>query len=180
MIPELHSQGISIVPAGPGAHVPVAERYIQTIKGRVRSFEHSLPYVMTRTILIFCVLFCASAMNLVIPTDRMLQVSPQEQFTGRRLNIATDLRFGFGDYVQATVANTDNTMKTRTEGCIALLSTGSSSGSVRMLHLATDRVYRLFLWLISSLPIFLHKHPAKATLEVHWTPAQELPTPLFL
>ena len=140
MIPELHSQGISIVPAGPGAHVPVAERYIQTIKGRVRSFEHSLPYVMTRTILIFCVLFCASAMNLVIPTDRMLQVSPQEQFTGRRLNMATDLRFGFGDYVQATVANTDNTMKTRTEGCIALLSTGSSSGSVRMLHLATDRV----------------------------------------
>ena len=95
---------------------------------------------MTRTILIFCVLFCASAMNLVIPTDRMLQVSPQEQFTGRRLNMATDLRFGFGDYVQATVANTDNTMKTRTEGCIALLSTGSSSGSVRMLHLATDRV----------------------------------------
>jgi len=49
MIPELHSQGISIIKAGPGAHVPAAERYIQTIKGRVRSFEHSLLYVMTRT-----------------------------------------------------------------------------------------------------------------------------------
>ena len=79
-------------------------------------------------------------MNLVIPTDRMLQVSSQEQFTGRRLNTATDLRLSFGDYVQATVANTDITLKIRTEGCIALLSTGSSSGSVRMLHLATDRV----------------------------------------
>ena len=140
MIPELQSQGITIVPAGPGAHVPVAERYIQTIKGRVRSFEHSLPYVMSRTILIYCVLFCANAMNLIIPTTQALQVSPQEQFTGRRLSMATDLRFGFGDYVQATVATTDNSMKTRTEGCIALLSTGSSSGSVRMLHLATDRV----------------------------------------
>jgi len=129
MIPELHSQGISIIPAGSGAHVPVAERYIQTIKGRVRSFEHSFPYVMTRTLLIYCVLFCASAMN-----------PPTVCFTGRRLNMATDLHFGFGDYVQATFATTDNTMKTRTEGCIALLYTCSSSGNVRMLHLATDRV----------------------------------------
>lgn len=128
MIPELHSHGITVVSAGPGAHVPVAERYIQTIKGQVRSFEYSLSYVMTRTILFFYALFCTAAMNQVIPTNHDLRVSPHEQFTGRKLNMATDLRFGFGDYVQATVTNTDNTMKTRTEGCIALLSTGSSKG----------------------------------------------------
>jgi len=52
----------------------------------------------------------------------------------------TDLRFGFGDNVQATVATTDNSLKTRTEGCIALLSTGNPTGSVLMLHLATNRV----------------------------------------
>ena len=43
----------------------------------------------------------------------------------------TDLRFGFGDYVQATVATTDNSLKTRTE---------NPTGSVLMLHLATNRV----------------------------------------
>lgn len=52
----------------------------------------------------------------------------------------TDLRFGFGDYVQATVAKTDNSLKTRTEGCIALLSTWNPTGSVLMLHLVTNRV----------------------------------------
>ena len=36
-------------------------------------------------------------------------MSPLEQFSGRKLCMKTDLRFGFGDYVQATVTMTDNT-----------------------------------------------------------------------
>ena len=42
--------------------------------------------------------------------------------------------------MQATAAETDNSMKSRTEGCIALLSTGSTTGSVRLLHLASNRI----------------------------------------
>ena len=93
------------------------ERSIQEIKGFARSFENSLPYVMSRAILTFCVLYCVSTMNLMIPTNGTLQVSPMEQFTGRKL----DLSFGFGDYVQVTVPNTNNTLLARTVGCIALL-----------------------------------------------------------
>jgi hypothetical protein len=73
------------------------ERSIQEIKGFARSFENSLPYVMSRTILTFCVLYCVSTMNLMIPTNGTLQVSPMEQFTGRKLDMKRDLSFGFGD-----------------------------------------------------------------------------------
>ena len=122
LTPHLNSRVITVEPAAPGAHVPRAERSIQEIKGFARSFENSLPYVMSRTILTFCVLYCVSTMNLMIPTNGTLQVSPMEQFTGRKLDMKRDLSFGFGDYVQATVPNTNNTLQARTEGCIALLS----------------------------------------------------------
>ena len=42
LIPALQLQGIVVATAGPGAHVPVAERYIQTIKSYVRCYEHAL------------------------------------------------------------------------------------------------------------------------------------------
>jgi Reverse transcriptase (RNA-dependent DNA polymerase) len=69
-----------------------------------------------------------------------LQVSPMEQFTGRKLDMKRDLSFGFGDYVQATVPNTNNTLQARTEGCIALLSKGNLTGSVYMYNIGTGSV----------------------------------------
>ena len=48
MAMELAGLGIVVDVAGPGQHVPVVERKIQTIKERVRAHENSLPYVMTR------------------------------------------------------------------------------------------------------------------------------------
>ena len=140
LTPHLNSRGIIVEPAAPGAHVPRAERSIQEIKGFARSFENSLPYVMSRTILTFCVLYCVSTMNLMIPTNGTLQVSPMEQFTGRKLDMKRDLSFGFGDYVQATVPNTNNTLQARTEGCIALLSKGNLTGSVYMYNIGTGSV----------------------------------------
>ena len=137
---HLNHRGITVDPAGPGSHVKKIERCIQTIKGHVRSFENSLPYVMNKSILMFCVLFCVSTMNLMITTSSELRVSPMEQFSGRKVDMKRDLRFGFGDYVQATVPNTNNSMGPRTEGCIALLSRGNLLGSVYMYHIGTSSI----------------------------------------
>jgi hypothetical protein len=46
MSEELSGLGIVLDIAGPGQHVPVVERKIQTIKERVRAHENSLPYVI--------------------------------------------------------------------------------------------------------------------------------------
>ena len=48
-------------------------------------------------------------------TSRM---SPIEQFTGMKIDAARDLRVQFGDYVQATVRDTDNSMRSRTLGVL--------------------------------------------------------------
>ena len=51
-----------------------------------------------------------------------------------------DLRVSFSDYVQATEPATDNSMRPRTQGCIALLPVGNSTGSVKMLCLGTNTI----------------------------------------
>ena len=43
-----------------------------------------MPFIMNKAILMFCVLFCASSMNLKIPTNSDLCVSLMEQFSGRK------------------------------------------------------------------------------------------------
>ena len=140
MIPELNALGIPVATSGPGQHVPVAERLIQTVKQRVRCHEHGLPYVMCRVLLIYCVLFCVHCINLQPSATAVDRISPQEQFSGIKLDAKRDLRVGFGDYVEATVPNTDNTMTARTEGCIAMLPTGNPTGSVHMWTLQTKAV----------------------------------------
>ena len=140
MAGELNSIGVIVEVAGPGQHVPVVERMIQTVKKRVRTLEHSLPFVMTRLLIIMCVLFCVSRINMQASSASTDRTSPLEQFTGRKLDAKIDLRIQFGDYLQATVPATDNSMATRTQGCIAMLPTGNLTGSVKMWCLNTNAV----------------------------------------
>ena len=140
IVNELSHLGIVVDIAGPGQHVPVVERRIQTVKQRVRAYENSLPFVMTRILLLHCVLFTVSRLNMVPGRMSGSSLCPLEILTGRKLDTARDLRIGFGDYVQATVADTTNSLTARTHGCIALLPTGNLTGSVKFLSLATNKV----------------------------------------
>ena len=140
MASTLAEKGIVVDVAGPGQHVPVVERAIETVKERVRSHVTSLPFTLTKLLLTYLVLFCVSRLNLLPSSNSLDKVSPHEQFTGLKLDYARDLRCGYGDYVQATVPNTDNSMSPRTMGCITLLPTGNTTGSVKMWCLATQTV----------------------------------------
>lgn len=131
------TEGVTVIPAGPGEHVPVVERMIQTVKGRVRAHENTLPYVMPKHIIIGCVLAMVRNINLQPNIQSLDGVSPLEQYTGIKLDAKRDLRCGCGDYVQARVPVTDNTMKSRTDGCITLYPSGNTTGSVVMLKLST-------------------------------------------
>ena len=121
---------IDIDLAGPGKHVPRAERRIRTIKERVRVHEYHLPFVMTT--LTYCVYFCVSRLNLLTTSSTTSGLSATERFIGRKINASRDLRTAFGDYVQATEKSTDNSIRQRTAGCIALLPTGNLMGSVKV------------------------------------------------
>jgi hypothetical protein len=132
MAPTLNSKGIVVDTSGPGQHVPVVERKMQTIKQRVRCYENSLPCLMTKLLLIMCVIFCVSRINMQQSRTSHNRISPLEQFSGRKLDASRDLRINFGDYVHATVPDRDSTMKARTQGGVALLNAGNSTGSVTM------------------------------------------------
>jgi hypothetical protein len=87
-----------------------------------------------------CVYFCASKIDIHPSTIMSESIAHYEQFTERKLNAKTDLRINSGDYVQATEASTDNTMTTRTRGCIAGFPTGSTTGSVKILCLSSNKI----------------------------------------
>ena len=137
---ELGKLGVTVDVAGPGQHVAVVERKIQSVKAKVRMYDSGLPFVMCKTLLIYCVFFCVSRINLHPSRTATDATSSMEQFTGRKLDAKLDLRVNFGEYVQATVAETDNSMKARTQGCIACLPTGSLTGSVKMFCLGSKRI----------------------------------------
>ena len=140
MIPELNGLGIPVSPSGPGQHVSPVERLNQEFKKRVRSHEHGLPFVMCKVVLIYCILFCMRCINLKPSSTSIDRISPMEQFSGLKLDVSRDLRVGFGDYLEATVPNTNNTMAARTEGGLALLPTGNLQGSVHVWTLGTKQV----------------------------------------
>ena len=134
---DLERRGHVFAPAGPGQHVPVVERMIQTVKKSVRAHVHDLPFVMSRIILKYCVIFCVSRINMLSSGSGSDGISPLEQFSGRKLDAKVDLRVSFGDYVQATSPTKDNSMGPNTHGCIALLPAGNLTGTVRMWCLGT-------------------------------------------
>ena len=155
---DLGALGVELHLAGPGQHVPTVERTIRTVKERVRTLVHELPYVMDELIMRYCVLFSVSRLNLVPSTVNMTECSPTEMYSGRKLDAKRDLRVQFGDYVQATVADPDNSMNARTEGCIALLPVGNLTGSVRMLCLRSGKVVTRDQFTVLPLPTMLVDH----------------------
>jgi hypothetical protein len=113
---------------------------IRLLKERVRGYMHSLCFVMNRQILVGCVMFCVSRINLQPSSTSTDRTSPREQFSGIKLNFDLDLRVEFGDLCQCTVPMPDGSMAARTQGMIALLPTGNSTGSVKMLVIATGKI----------------------------------------
>ena len=109
-------------------------------------------------LLTMCVLFCVSRLNMQSSCVSVDRTSPLEQFTGRKIDAARDLRVQFGDYVQATASNTDNTMRSRTQGCIALLPTGNLTGSVKMWCLATNATVTRDQFKILPMPDLIVTH----------------------
>ena len=67
------------------------------------------------------VLFCVSRLNFQTSGTGYRDESPRVAFSGRQVNQLLDFRVAFGDYLQCTVPNTDNTIDARTEDGIAMM-----------------------------------------------------------
>jgi hypothetical protein len=121
-------------------HVGDIERYIRTVKERMRSTYNTLPFthVPPRVVIELAkreVFWLNSfpAANGISDT-----LSPRTIVTGLTISLDRHCRFDFGEYVQ-THEEHDNTMAPRTVGALALRPTGNAQGSFYVLSLNSGR-----------------------------------------
>jgi hypothetical protein len=120
----LAEQGIMLNRAGSGSHVAIIERKIREVKERCRATINTLPYRLPLTLVPFLVLFAVNRINWIPNRVGLANISPSEAFLGCKMNMARDLRVGFGDYCEVFDPYSDNTMRPRTQAAIALGPTG--------------------------------------------------------
>ena len=154
-VSAIQAKGIKVNPSSAGKHVPVIENDIKTLKSRVRTHIHALPFNLCSLLLVWLVLYCVSTLNMEPSSTNLDDFSPREVFLHRGVNYKRDIRVGFGDYVQVQVPLDDhekNKMIARTEGAIALWPTGNLQGSVKFLLLGSMRVVTRDQWVPLPMP----------------------------
>jgi len=143
---------MNIVPAD--SHVGEIERSIRTIKERLRSCVHGLPFKRLPKLMIT---------HLVSDVVRCLNQFPRKNGVSDSLSPAcivlgkpnpdyNNMRLEFGSYVQVFEDNDpSNTPKARSMGAIALNPTGNAQGDYYFLSLATGAKISRHQW--TELPI---------------------------
>ena len=128
-----------------GAHVVVAERAARTVEERVRgamSGDVLFPYDIDRLMLSYCVMWLVQCRNSV-PSTNSPAISPRESYLGRVIDASVEMRTRCGQYCHVTETVTtpyNSVFVPRVVDCIALISTGSLSGSWKFLSLRSGRV----------------------------------------
>jgi hypothetical protein len=122
-------------------HVGDVERYIQTIKERMRCSHNTLPFKQVPSRMVIENAKQAVFWLHAFPaTDGIsATLSPRTIVTGQTISHERHCQYQFGEYVQ-THEEHDNTMATRTVGALALRPTGNEQGSYYFLSLDTGRV----------------------------------------
>ena len=136
-------------------HVGDIERYIRTIKERARSVVSMLPYkkFLHHQVIIHLLKFVAMWMN-ALPADNGVSdtISPREIVTRLKMNFDKHCKVLFGSYVKASEdSDITNTLRDRTQECIALGPTGNVQGSLACFDINTGEV--LTRCTVTSLPM---------------------------
>ena len=138
---ELAELGISLNTAAPDEHVGDIERYIRTIKERMRAIYNTLPFkqVPHRMIIEMAKssVFWLNAFPSLQGVSQVL--SPRTIITGQTLDYNHHCVYQFGEYVQ-THEQHNNSMEARTIGALAMRPTGNVQGSYYFYSLSSGRI----------------------------------------
>lgn len=125
-----------------GEAVGVIEREIRTEKERVRGILTTLPYETDETLEEWLIKYVIYFLNWMPNSGAVDGKSAFEKLLQRPIYANTELKYGFGDYVQLGDGETSNDMTERTRGALALMPTGNRDGSWYFLILKTWEVVR--------------------------------------
>jgi hypothetical protein len=158
---ELGDMQITLDTVSKDEHVPEIERYIRTVKERVRCIYNTLPFTrMSGKMIIEMVSRSVFWLNMFLPMDGVsTTISPRGLMVGLNIDYNKHCRLEFGEYAQVHEEHV-NSMVTRTTGAIALWLTGNPQGGYYFLSLLTGRRLNCKHW--TSLPM-----PAEVIDRVH-------------
>ena len=137
-IEELH---IDMNVVSEDEHVPEIERYIRTVKERVRGAQTTLPFPklpgrMTVELVASCI-FWLNVFPKIAGVSATL--SPRTIITGNELDYKKHCTLQFGEYVHTHEKGTNSTAIPRSIGAIAMRPTGNAQGGFWFYSLKTGR-----------------------------------------
>ena len=144
---DLQPIALNIVPAD--SHVGEVERSIRTIKERLRSCAHGLPFKRLPRVLINHMVIDAVRCLNQFPWANGISdtMSPACIVTGAANPEYNQMRIEFGTYVQVFEDNDpSNTLQARSLGAIALTPTGNAQGDYYFMSLATGNKISRHNW----------------------------------
>ena len=145
--------GVSFNFCAQGEHVPDIERYVRTVKDRVRSGYNNLPFSrIPRLVVMRLVSNAVFWLNAFPHPDGVsTTLSPRYLLTGRHLDYCKHVRLEFGSYAQTHEEHT-NDMRARTLGAICLGPSGNEQGGHYFMCLRTGRRLHRFAWTPLPMP----------------------------
>ena len=122
-------------------HVGDIERYIRTVKERMRATYNTLPFQKIPARLVIEMAKTAVFWLNAFPAagGALRELSPRTVVTGQQVDYKRHCRFQFGEYAQ-THEEHNNSMNPRTVGAIALRPVGNGQGSFYFMSITTGRV----------------------------------------
>ena len=133
--------GITLNETSRDEHVGDIERYIRTVKERMRAINNTMPFhkVPARLVIEMAktAVFWLNAFPVVGGASGNL--NPRTILTGQKVDYKRHCRFQFGEYTQ-THEEHNNSMNPRTVGALTLPPVGNGQGSFYFLSISTGRV----------------------------------------
>ena len=138
---KLADMGIALNETSHNEHVGDVERYIRTVKERMRAIYNTLPLnKIPAQLVVEMVKASVFWLNGIPPKDYFgNNLSPRTIVTGQKLDYKRHCRYQFGEYVQ-THEQHNNSMNPRMVGALALRPTGNAQGSFYFMSISTGRV----------------------------------------
>ena len=133
--------GVALNETSRDEHVGDIERYIRTIKERMRSIYNTLPFhkVPARLVIEMAKTAVFWLNAFLVSRGASRDLSPRTILTGQKVDYKHHCCFQFGEYTQ-THEEHNNSMNPRTVGALALRPVGNGQGSFYFLSVATGRV----------------------------------------
>ena len=128
--------GVEIDVGGARDYVPKVDAKIRRLKEVYRAVKSGLPWQLPWSLVKDLVAYAVARINIQRTSALSENTAPRVAFTGMPVQYQKELRFAFGDYVEAH-EGTDNTARARSAACIALFPVGNSTGSWELFRIAS-------------------------------------------